>query len=149
MPTTQAIVRRSHTTSFTFTDKPSQETRTALVAAGFQFDAKSRQWYRREEESHFRTQRRGNKAPPLRLNRSGSSGRSKCHDHRLTLLATRGGVLDGRYTPAMAIRDGDGRKAEESKSKRCHETQNMDIQSCYCCLEASKNSCFDAAIASD
>lgn len=47
----QAIIRRSHTTSFTFTDKPSQETRTALVAAGFQFDAKSRQWYRREEES--------------------------------------------------------------------------------------------------
>jgi hypothetical protein len=49
--TIQAITRRSFTSSFTFTGKPSEETRKALVAAGYQFDAKSRQWYRREEES--------------------------------------------------------------------------------------------------
>lgn len=47
----QAIARVSHTSSFTFTDKPSEATRKALLAAGFQFDAKSRQWYRRVEES--------------------------------------------------------------------------------------------------
>jgi hypothetical protein len=51
MSTNQAITRRSFTASFTFTDKPSDETRKALVAAGYQFDAKSRQWFRREEES--------------------------------------------------------------------------------------------------
>lgn len=51
MSTVQAIARRALTSSFTFTDKPSEETRKALVAAGFQFDGKSRQWYRREEES--------------------------------------------------------------------------------------------------
>jgi hypothetical protein len=51
MSTNQAIARRSHTSSFTFTDKPSDETRKALLAAGYQFDAKSRQWFRREEEA--------------------------------------------------------------------------------------------------
>ena len=51
MSTNQAIARRSFTSSFTFTDKPSEETRKALVAAGYQFDAKSRQWFRREENA--------------------------------------------------------------------------------------------------
>jgi len=51
MSTNQAISRRSFTNSITFTDKPSEETRKALMAAGYQFDAKSRQWFRREEQA--------------------------------------------------------------------------------------------------
>jgi len=58
-------------------------------------------------------QPRGKRQPPLRLNRSGSSRRSEMHRPSPLLLAMRGGVLDGRHTPAMAIRDGDGRKAGE------------------------------------
>ena len=51
MSTNQAIARRSSSSSFTFTGKPSEETRKALLAAGYQFDARSRQWYRNEEEN--------------------------------------------------------------------------------------------------
>ena len=51
MSTNQAIARISRTSSFTFTEKPTDETRKALLAAGYQFDAKSRQWFRREEEA--------------------------------------------------------------------------------------------------
>ena len=47
----QAIVRRSHTATFTFTGKPSEDTRKSLIAAGYQFDGRSRQWVRHEEES--------------------------------------------------------------------------------------------------
>jgi hypothetical protein len=52
MSTNQAISRRTFTNSITFTDKPSEETRKALMSAGYQFDAKSRQWFRREEEAN-------------------------------------------------------------------------------------------------
>ena len=51
MPTNQALTRRSFSSSFTFTGKPSEETRKALMAAGYQFDAKSRQWFKRDEVS--------------------------------------------------------------------------------------------------
>ncbi|WP_020471521.1 hypothetical protein [Zavarzinella formosa] len=51
MSNNQAISRRSFTTSITFLEKPSEETRKALIADGFQFDGKSKQWYRRQEES--------------------------------------------------------------------------------------------------
>ncbi|OWK42156.1 hypothetical protein [Fimbriiglobus ruber] len=51
MSTNQAITRRSFTSTFTFTGKPTEETRKALLASGYQFDAKSRQWFRRVEES--------------------------------------------------------------------------------------------------
>jgi hypothetical protein len=51
MSTNQAITRRVFTATFTFTDKPSEETRKTLIASGYQFDGKSKQWYRREEEA--------------------------------------------------------------------------------------------------
>lgn len=51
MSTNQAIARRSFSSSFTFTGKPSEDTRKALMAAGYLFDAKSRQWFRRDEEA--------------------------------------------------------------------------------------------------
>ena len=56
MSTNQVIARHAHTSSFTFTGKPSDETRTSLIEAGFQFDAKSRQWYRREEVASVETE---------------------------------------------------------------------------------------------
>ena len=56
MSTNQAIARRSLSSSFTFTEKPSEETRKALLAAGYQFDAKSRQWFRRDEEAGVSTE---------------------------------------------------------------------------------------------
>ncbi len=51
MSTNQAITRTVFTATFTFTGKPSEETRKSLLAAGYQFDGKSKQWYRREEQS--------------------------------------------------------------------------------------------------
>lgn len=56
MSTTQAIVRRTTTDSYTFVTKPPEETRKKLVAAGFQFNAKSGQWYRFNEESDVVTE---------------------------------------------------------------------------------------------
>jgi hypothetical protein len=56
MNTNQAIARRSLTNSFTFTDKPTEQTREALIAAGYQFDGKSKQWYRRDEEAGLATE---------------------------------------------------------------------------------------------
>ena len=56
MSTNQAIARRTFSSSFTFTGKPSEETRKSLLAAGYQFDAKSRQWFKREEEAGVATE---------------------------------------------------------------------------------------------
>jgi hypothetical protein len=47
----QAIMRHTVTTVLTFTGKPDDGTRKAMLAAGFLFDGKSKQWYRREENS--------------------------------------------------------------------------------------------------
>ena len=49
--TNQAISRRTFVSTLTFASKPTEETRKALIDAGYQFDAKSRQWYRRDEEA--------------------------------------------------------------------------------------------------
>jgi hypothetical protein len=46
----QAIVRHTTSTVMTFTGKPSEQTRRGLLAAGYQFDGKSKQWYTRKEE---------------------------------------------------------------------------------------------------
>lgn len=51
--TVQAIARHTSTTFLTFTSKPSEETRKALVAAGYQFNSKSGQWYRTEENAEL------------------------------------------------------------------------------------------------
>ncbi len=51
MSINQAIARSTFTSTYTFTGKPTEETRAALVAAGYQFDGKSKQWYRRQEEA--------------------------------------------------------------------------------------------------
>lgn len=48
MPT-KAIVRHTVTTVFTFTGKPTEETRRSLIAAGYFFDARSKQWVKRIE----------------------------------------------------------------------------------------------------
>lgn len=56
MSQNQSISRRAYTATYTFTGKPSEETRKVLVEAGFQFDARSRQWYRREEENAVLTE---------------------------------------------------------------------------------------------
>jgi hypothetical protein len=48
----QAISRSTYTQSLTFTGKPSEETRKKLIEAGFQYDSRSRQWYKSQEESH-------------------------------------------------------------------------------------------------
>jgi hypothetical protein len=49
--TTQAIIRESRTTSFTFAGVPSEATRARLKADGFQFDGKSGQWFRSHHEA--------------------------------------------------------------------------------------------------
>jgi hypothetical protein len=48
---TQAIIHKSFTTTYTFAGVPSQATREKLKAAGFQFDSKTKQWYRNERQS--------------------------------------------------------------------------------------------------
>lgn len=48
---TQAIRRIARTESFTFTGKPSEEVRKNLIADGFQYDSRSRQWYKSQEVS--------------------------------------------------------------------------------------------------
>ncbi|WP_020472407.1 hypothetical protein [Zavarzinella formosa] len=48
--TIQAIVRHTSATAMTFTGKPSEETRRGLLAAGYSFDGRSKQWYVRAEE---------------------------------------------------------------------------------------------------
>jgi hypothetical protein len=52
MSMNQAITRHSTTTALTFVNKPSDETRSKLLAAGYQFDGKSKQWFRHDAESH-------------------------------------------------------------------------------------------------
>lgn len=54
--TNQAITRRVFTQTLTFTNKPNEETRKALVAAGFQFDSKSRQWLKRDEAAEVQAE---------------------------------------------------------------------------------------------
>lgn len=56
MSTNQAITRHSTTTSLTFVGKPSEETRAKLISAGFQFDSKSKQWFRQEVESSMQSE---------------------------------------------------------------------------------------------
>lgn len=52
----QVIARRSFTSSFTFTGKPSEQTRKALIESGYQFDGKSRQWWKKNEEAFVATE---------------------------------------------------------------------------------------------
>jgi hypothetical protein len=51
--TTQAIIRESRTTTYTFAGVPTQDTRNKLKADGFQFDGKSGQWYRNHQQSRI------------------------------------------------------------------------------------------------
>jgi hypothetical protein len=47
----QAIVRRTYTAVATFVGIPNEHTRKALIDAGFTYDGRSRQWFRKTEES--------------------------------------------------------------------------------------------------
>ncbi len=47
----QAIFTRRFTMSATFAGKPSDDTRKDLLDAGFQYDSRSGQWYRSQQES--------------------------------------------------------------------------------------------------
>lgn len=46
-----AIVRETYTISITFEEKPSEERRRALKAAGYKFE--NGNWYKSDPKSHF------------------------------------------------------------------------------------------------
>jgi len=48
---TQAIIRETSTTTYTFAGVPSEATRKRLKASGYQFDGKTGQWYKVERKS--------------------------------------------------------------------------------------------------
>lgn len=52
----QAIIRNSYTTTVTFVGKPGEATIKELQASGFTFDGRSKQWYRKQEQSDVATE---------------------------------------------------------------------------------------------
>jgi hypothetical protein len=54
--TNQAIIRHSYLATVTFTGTPGEATRKALMDAGFIFDGRSKQWYRKQEEASVKTE---------------------------------------------------------------------------------------------